>query len=36
MLNKDIKKNVLPKWYPLPLNINGSPKNVEPYVNEQV
>jgi len=27
--------NVLPKWYPIPLNMNGSPKTVVPNVKPQ-
>jgi len=28
--------NVLPKWYPMPLNMNESPKPVVTYVHPQI
>jgi len=28
--------NVLPKWYLIPLNMNGSPKTAVPYVKPQI
>jgi len=28
--------NVLPKWYPMPLNMNGSPKAVVANVKPQL